>query len=287
MNHDLVGRIHQLRVLRQTKLGWVLDGGSEEILLPVSQVQSGEVVEETVSAFIYTDSEDRVVATLRQPLGQVGEFSCLKVVDQTPQGSFLDWGLDKDLFCPLNEQHSPLKVGQSYVFAIYLDNFTGRVAAASRLSQFFDYDLSNLRVDQEVDLLVFGVNDRGAQVIVGDRYCGLVYHDRNFKNFAVGQRLSGYVDQIRSDNKLDIRLRQEAHLEGATKLKDARSVILATLRDNGGSIAVGDKSPPEEIYAVLGLSKKAFKAGVGQLYKQGLVEPSDFETRQTIQTDKN
>src|SRR6187551_746578 len=144
---DLMGRTSSLLVKRRTDAGYLLAHGEHQILLPKRLASRALAEGESISVFIYTDSEDRPVATMQKPLGQVGEFACLKVVDQSPHGCFLDWGLDKDLFCPHAEQHTPMRVGQSYVVAIYLDNHTGRVAAASRLAEFLDYELSELKLD--------------------------------------------------------------------------------------------------------------------------------------------
>jgi predicted RNA-binding protein (virulence factor B family) len=275
----LIGSTHEFKVERKTPAGWLLSRDDAELLLPTGQATIPPSIGEQVSAFVYTDSEDRPIATLRKPAAQVGEFAYLKVVDQNAHGCFLDWGLDKDLFCPRSEQHQPMQAGCSYVVAVYLDNHTSRVAAAGRLAQFLDYDLSPVEPDQQVSLLVFGLNPRGAQVICDDRYSGLIYLDQNFKKFAIGDRLTGFVDQCRADNKLDIRLRKDRPQGTLAKLSDARAVVLAALKESAGELALGDKSKAEDIYERLEISKKAFKSAVGQLYKQGLVQPGEHSLR--------
>jgi predicted RNA-binding protein (virulence factor B family) len=165
-------------------------------------------------------------------------------------------------------------VGREYVVAVFLDSATGRVAAASSLAQFFDYDVSRVKVDSVVSLLVYGTTPRGIQVIVDDRYSGLVYSSETFTPLDIGKHLEGYVAKIRDDNKLDIRLQRT----GAQGQKDAASVILDALSQAGGVLSLGDRRPAELIYAELGLSTKVFQAAVGGLYKAGKVVPGPGET---------
>lgn len=274
-----VGTTSELLVRTKIDAGFLLSNGDKDILLPKKLVEGEVSVGEKIKVFVYTDSEDRPVATMQTPLAQVGDFACLKAIDQSPHGVFLDWGLDKDLFVPKSEQHQPMTVGNSYVVAVFLDNHTNRVAAASKLNDFFERDLHRVKKDDEVDLVVYGENDRGINVIVNDRYSGLLYRDRTFARLEIGTRLKGYVDEVRRDHKLDIRLERTATRGGKAKVDDAREVILEALRSSDGCIKVGDKSTPDEIHGLLGISKKAFKAAVGGLYKSGNVEPLARELR--------
>lgn len=270
-----IGTECTLEVREKVRSGYLLGDGSDTVLLPRKFAQEELELGTKLRVFLYTDSEDRPVATTQVPLAKVGDFALLKVIDTSPHGWFLDWGLDKDLFAPKNEQHSELRVGQSYVFAVYLDNATGRVAAASRLASFLNYDLSSLKLDQEVELLVFGRNERGTQVLVNDEFGGLIYADEPSAALKNGDRLKGFIDVLRPDNKIDVRLRRVGH-QGRT---DAKAQILAALSRAGGALALGDRSAPQEIFEAVGLSKKAFKAAVGALYKQRLVEPGPNEVR--------
>lgn len=170
-----VGTTSALLVRTKIDAGFLLSDGDKDILLPKKLVEGEVSVGEKIKVFVYTDSEDRPVATMQTPLAQVGDFACLKAIDQSPHGVFLDWGLDKDLFVPKSEQHQPMTVGNSYVVAVFLDNHTNRVAAASKLNDFFERDLHRVKKDDEVDLVVYGENDRGINVIVNDRYSGLLY----------------------------------------------------------------------------------------------------------------
>lgn len=270
-----IGTTNLLTVTRKTSAGFLLTDGEAEVLLPTRLAPEGLEPGQDVSVFLYTDSEDRPIATTQKPLAQVGEFACLRVIDQGPHGAFLDWGLDKDLFVPYSEQHEKLVIGQKYVVAVYLDNHTQRVAAASKLASFLDYDVSALEEDQPVVALVYAKSDRGALVIVNDRYSGMVHTSELFSPVEIGQSLSGFITKIRDDNKLDIRLRRV----GTKGKRDAETVILSALEESGGVLPLGDKSPPEAIITRLGISKKVFKAAIGGLYKAGKVLPGPLETR--------
>ncbi|HXS17564.1 MAG TPA: S1-like domain-containing RNA-binding protein [Polyangiaceae bacterium] len=276
---DLIGRTSLLTIKRKTDLGYVLDVAQTEVLLPLRNAAQSYSAGQSIEAFVYTDTADRLVATTQRPLAQVGDFACLSVVDRNAHGAFLNWGLDKDLFCPNSEQHLPLQIGQSYVVAVYLDNRTSRVAAATRLAEFLDYDVSHLSVGDEVELLVFGSTPRGTQVIVNERHSGMLFHDHTFVPLDVGQRVRGYVEQIRNDNKLDVTLRSPGQPHGKEKRTSDQQLVLDALNKAGGTLDIGDQSAPQAVYQALGMSKKAFKAAVGQLYRRGLVSPGPDQVR--------
>lgn len=274
----VVGRTVSLPIKRSVSAGYILDVLGTDLLLPTKLAGTPLVIGEMVTVFVYTDSDDRPVATTKKPLAQVGDFCCLSVVDQNQHGCFLDWGLDKDLFCPFAEQHQRMKVGERYVVAVYLDNHTGRVAATSRLAEFFDYDVSQIVVDQPVDVLIYAFTPRGAQVIVNDRHTGIIFSDQNFSRLKIGDRCEGYVDAIRPDNKLDIRLQKTKTQGPKERIYSAHDIVLQAMTQAGGILPLGDKSEPELVYEALGISKKSFKAAVGQLYKKGLAKPGPFST---------
>ena len=258
-----IGQHSTLQVTALLKEGIVLSDGEEELLLPSRHAPEGVQIGQDLEVFVYSDSENQLTATTQTPYASVGDFAFLEVVDIGPHGAFLDWGLEKDLFVPNNQQHQPMHCGKRYVVAVYLDERTSRVAAASQLAAYFDYDLGPLRVDQEVSVLVYGFSDLGAQVVVDNRYSGLIYSTEIFQNIDLGDKISGYIRAIRGDNKLDISLRRS----GRDAAADALNVVLRALESHGGYLSLTDRSTPEDIYDTLGISKKAFKMSVGRLYK--------------------
>lgn len=262
-----IGKTNRLQAARRAPPGMYLARDGQEVLLPNRYVPEGIEIGAELDVFVYTDSSDRPVATTQRPLAEVGQFACLTVIDVSPHGAFLDWGLDKDLFAPLPEQESRLSKGDRVVVAVCLDEHTQRVMASSRLGQFLEPPTSPPAPGAPVELLVYRQTELGAQVIVDDRHAGLVYASETFAALAVGDRVTGYVRRLRDDGKLDVSLRAP----GAAGRDEDTRALLRALEANGGQLALHDDSAPEEISAQLGISKKAFKRAVGNLYRQRLV----------------
>ena len=265
-----IGRKSRLLAGRRAPPGVYLSQGDDEVLLPNRHVPPGLELGTELEVFVYTDSDDRPVATTQEPRAEVGQFAYLKVLDLGPHGAFLDWGLDKDLFVPFAEQEERMSIGEAHVVAVCLDEHTQRVMGSSRLAQFFEADLSGLELRQPVELLVYRRTELGAQVIVNQRYSGLVYQSEAFVELRVGQELAGYVQRLRSDGKLDISLKPQ----GAAGRDGDTQTLIRALEARGGHLPLHDNSPPEEIVKALSMSKKAFKRAVGTLYRQRLVELS-------------
>jgi predicted RNA-binding protein (virulence factor B family) len=262
-----IGKTNRLTAARRAPPGMYLARDGQEVLLPNRFVAEGLEIGAELDVFVYTDSSDRPVATTQKPAAEVGQFACLTVIDVSPHGAFLDWGLDKDLLLPLPEQEARLRKGERVVVAVCLDEHTQRVMASSRLGQFLEPPTSPPAPGAPVELLVYRQTELGAQVIVDDRHAGLVYASETFAPLTVGDRVTGYVRRLRDDGKLDISLRAP----GAAGRDEDTRALLQALTASGGQLALHDDSAPEEISARLGMSKKAFKRAVGNLYRQRLV----------------
>ena len=258
------GRTYTLEVLRDVRIGLHLGlDGEELVLLPRRLAPDDVSVGDTVSVFVYTDSEDRLTAPPEVPLAQLGELACLDVVDVTPHGAFLHWGLDKDLFLPFSEMHDPVRVGDRVV--VYLSHGArGRVIANARLARHLSDDLRDLEVGQPVKALVFGFNDHGALVVVDERWQGMIHDSELHSVVYIGDQLDGFVKELRRDRKVEVSLVRP----GLARIDDATQRILDALTEEGGTLQLHDKSPPAAISARLGISKKAFKNAVGGLYRQ-------------------
>lgn len=260
-----IGRIHPLVVEKTDERGIWLRGGDELLLLPRKESAEAVLVGETLSVFLFRDKNGALQVTLRLPTAQVGECALLKVRNIGPPGAFLDWGVEKDLLVPLSQQPERMQAGRSYLVRIALDR-EGRPFASARLDDWLTDLCHELKAGDPVDLLLWTFTDLGAKVVVNHRYIGLVYRDELQSGMAPGMKLQGYVQRVREDGKLDIILRKIGS-EGA---EEARSVILAALQKDG-FLPLHDQSPPENIQARLGMSKKSFKKAVGSLFKAGLV----------------
>jgi predicted RNA-binding protein (virulence factor B family) len=259
-----VGQFNLMRVDRKVDFGFYMDDGGEGILLPKRFVPSGLQVDDTISVFVYHDSDNRLIATTQEPFAVVGDIAALKVVDITGQGAFMDWGLMKDLFVPVSQQLSSMRLGGKYLVKLYVDKQTGRVAATEKIDNQISNDVLTVREGEKVKLQVYRESDIGYVVIVNQVHQGLVYKNEVFTHLHIGQMIEeGFVKKIREDNKLDIGIGKQ----GVEKLDDDQVKLIQLLKLHKGFLPYHDKSSPEDIYAFFGISKKAFKMNVGMLYK--------------------
>ena len=261
-----LGKKHKLNVIRQTNDGLILvDDQKEEILLPTNECPSNLKIGDSLNVFIYRDQNEKKIATTVIPKINLHEFALLQVASITKVGAFLDWGLEKNLLIPFSEQQQELKEGRWYIVYLDIDETTDRLFG----STYIERQLQNIHITvkegEKVDLLVYQKTDLGYSVIVNNEHKGLIFENEIFTTINIGDVLKGYVKKIREDNKLDISLQPI----GYKKFIDVNSSnIYQTLIDNNGYLTVTDKSSPEEIKSLFGLSKKAFKKSIGALYKQ-------------------
>jgi len=263
-----IGKINHLYVVKEVDFGIYLDGGDlGEILMPKRYVPEGTQPEDTIEAFIYLDSEDRLVATTEKPLAMVEEFSLLEVVSVTPVGAFLNWGLPKDLFVPFREQRQPMEEGKKYLVYVYVDTNTKRIAASSKIEQYLDNIPVDYDLDEEVDLIIVNETDLGYNAIIDNSHFGILYKNEVFQPLNPGDKVPGYIKKIRTDGKIDLRLEKI----GYEKISTFVDRIIAELQKNKGFLPLTDKSSPEEIYKTFKISKKNFKAAIGALYKKRFI----------------
>ena len=263
-----VGQFNLMRVDRKVDFGFYMDDGGEGILLPNRFVPSGLQIDDTISVFVYHDSDNRLIATTQEPFAVVGDIAALKVVEVTSQGAFLDWGLMKDLFVPVSQQLSTMRLGGKYLVKLYIDAQTGRVAATEKIDKQISNDDLTVKEGEKVKIQVYRESEIGYVVIVNQVHQGLVYKNEVFTHLHIGQFIDeAFVKKIREDNKLDIGLGKQ----GGEKLADDNQKIMSLLKSHKGFLPYHDKSAPDDIYAFFGMSKKAFKMNVGMLYKLKLI----------------
>lgn len=259
-----LGNYNELEVLRDTSVGLFLGSeGGAEILLPNKYVPEKAEIGDMIRVFCYLDHEERPIATTLTPTVLRNRFGFLKVVEVNKIGAFLDWGLEKHLLVPFSEQRDKMKEGQWYVVHCYMDDISFRLVASNKLNKFLDNENLTINERDEVNLLFTRLTDLGWEVIINDTHKGLVYSNEIFKDVSVGDRTKGYVKKIRPDHKIDVSLQPL----GESVLEPTAEAIYKKLVDNGGFLALHDKSDPLEIKRELQMSKKTFKKGVGTLYK--------------------
>ncbi len=260
----LLGEMNRLRVLKEVDFGLYLDGEVEEILIPKRYIPENTKIGDYLDVFLYRDSEDRLIATTEIPKVMVGEYAYLEVVDTNRYGVFLDWGMPKDLFVPFQEQNGKMAVGKSYVIKAYIDQETNRIVASARIEHFLDKDTSTFRVGQQVQIMPFKYTDLGIKVIVDAHFEGMLYSNEIFGRLAFGEVIPAYVNKIRENGRLDIRLKRQ----GFQSNNPNQTKIMDRLKENGGFLPLHDKSDPELIYNEFGMSKRDFKQAIGGLYKE-------------------
>ena len=266
-----VGQYNTLKIARKTDFGFYLDDGSEGILLPKRFAPANLKQGDEIKVFVYHDSDNRLIATTQQPKGVVGDIVKLKVVDITHQGAFMDWGLMKDIFVPKSQQSSIMRKGGEYLVQIYIDAQTGRVAATEKIEKQFSNENLTVKEMDSVELVVFRRTEIGYTVIINGLHTGMLYFGDIFTEVEIGDRLQGYIKKIRPDNKIDVMLGKP----GYQKVEEETEKILRLLQENGGFLPYHDKSDPDDIYKVFGMSKKTFKMTTGALYKQKKIAFTD------------
>ncbi len=263
------GKLSTLKIIKRSTFGLYLgDESGEEVLLPNKYCTDEMKPEGEVEVFIYRDSEDRKVATTITPKIALYEFAQLKVKSASAVGAFMDWGLEKDLMVPFREQKQNLEEGRWYIVYMDLDQKTDRLYASNRIERFLQNDSISLKEEDEVTLLIWQKTDIGYNVIINNIHKGLIFDNEIFTSLRIGDRVPGFVKKIRDDGKIDVAIQAAGYI----KTNDANSeLIVKILTENGGFLAVSDKSTPEEIYSCFGISKKAYKKSIGALYKQKII----------------
>lgn len=260
---------HTLKANRKMDQGWYLiDEEENEVLLPNAYVPENFKEDDELDAFVYLDSEERYVATTIKPFVELYEFAYLKVMQVNKVGAFVDWGLVKQLFIPFSEQKVPMKEGRSYLIYLDFDEKSERLYGSNTENKHIIFDDIDLKLGEEVKVLIYEKNEFGLQAIVNNEYKGLIFESDIHKELRLGDRTKAYVKNIRDDGKIDLVLSPI----GFRNAIDVNSqVILDALDANDGILYLNDKSDPELIKQKLGLSKKAFKRALGGLYKQKMV----------------
>jgi len=260
-----IGRFNRLKIVKSVPFGVYLDGKDlGEILLPLKYVPEESEPGMELDVFIYLDSEERLIATTLKPVAQVGEFAMMTVVSNSKFGSFLKWNIEKDLFVPFKEQKSPLIVGKSYVFCVYFDDESGRLAASQKVFKFLSQDTNELKEGEEVKILVYEYTPLGWKAIINNKFSGMLYRSEIFNTeLKIGFESTAYIKKLREDGKIDLNLSKV----GYETVRDFSDILMEKLKENDGFLSFNDNSSPELIYAHFGVSKKVFKKAVGSLYK--------------------
>ncbi len=263
-----IGKFNQLEI-KKRDYDVYLDGGElGDVLLPAKEVPEDAGVGDTLNVFVYSGHQGQLSATLQTPKAEVDDITWLKVVEIGKAGAFLDWGLEKDLLVPFNEQRVKMEQGKSYLVRLFVDD-RQRIAATSKFERFLVDESYYFKEGQEVDIVIADKTELGFKAIVNNSHWGVLYENEVFRPLRKGVKLKAYIKRIRDDKKIDLSLQVPAPVH--TQLDDLSDKILNHLIAQNGYLPLGDKSPPEEIYRTFAVSKKAFKQAIGTLYKKRLI----------------
>lgn len=252
-------------------IGTYLDAGTgkriDNVLLPEKQRPVEAKVGDFLDVFIYRDSENRLIATTRTPLAQVGDLAYLTVTAKTGIGAFLEFGLERGLFLPFSEQKCPIEVGKSYLVSVYIDK-TGRLCCTTDISKFLNSDAPYQKNDSVIGTVYQIQSEFGAFVAVDNLYKALIPNTENFTDLHAGDRIQARVIRVREDGKLDLSTRRLSYEQMSV---DAQ-FLLKVMQENCGNLPLGEKASPVEIEKMFKMSKSEFKRAIGSLLKSGRIQ---------------
>lgn len=260
-----LGEKQTLKVVKKVEFGVYLadeEDKEERVLLPVKQVPEGTTVGDQIEVFVYRDSKDRIISTVKEPLLKMGEVARLKVVDVNKYGAFLDWGLEKDLFLPFKQQTVRVNPMDTPLVSLYIDK-SGRLCATMNVYSDLSKE-SPYKKDDKVTGCVYQISrEFGAFVAVDDKYSGLIPQKEFFGDIQIGDTITARVTSVKEDGKLDLSIREKAYLQ----IEEDAILVMQVIDSFDGVLPFTDKASPEVIKREMHMSKNEFKRAVGQLLK--------------------
>ena len=266
-----IGEINTLMVMRDTDYGYFLEAkDGAEILLPNVYIMEDEMpMGSLLDVFVYTDSEDRPVATTKMPYAKLGEYGFFTVVDYKQYGAFVNWGLPKDLFVPLSQQKEHFTIGKKYLLRVCLDEQTNRLFATQKIGKYLNRDMKGLHQNKTFDAIVLAQTPLGYKVIADNQYEGMLFTNEIFEKLRVGDVRKVYIKSVRKDFKLDLSLQP---IGKKLKIDEAEGTILQLLKEAEGTLPFTYKSDADEIKKVFNMSKKNFKRTLTELIESKQIE---------------
>ena len=269
-----IGEINTLEVMRDTDYGYFLEAkDGSEVLLPNVYVMEDEMpMGSLLDVFIYTDSEDRPVATTKMPYAKLGEYGYFTVVDYKPYGAFVNWGLPKDLFVPLSQQKEHFTIGKKYLLRVCLDAQTDRLYATQKIGKYLNRDMKGLHQNKVFEAIVLAKTPLGFKVVADNQYEGMLFSNEIFEELRIGDKKKVYIKNVRKDFKLDLSLQP---IGKKAKIGEAEGTILQMLKEAEGTLPFTYKSDADAIKKKFGMSKKNFKRTLTELIESKQIQLTD------------
>ncbi len=265
-----LGEKQKLVVIKKVDFGVYLADSMEsedKVLLPIKQVPAGTDIGSEIEVFIYKDSDDRPIATVKEPKIMLGDVRRLMVKDTGKIGAFMDWGLEKDVLLPFKEQTARVRKGDDVLCALYIDK-SERLCVTMNVYKYL-LNESPYSKDDKVNGTVYEMSDNfGAFVAVDDIYSGLIPKKEIYGNIKIGDTVSARVTSVKEDGRLNLSIREKAYLQ----MDSDAEKIYGLIRQHGGKLPFTDKASPELIREETQMSKNEFKRAVGRLLKEGKIE---------------
>lgn len=265
------GKRNKLKVIRSCDFGFYLDAegktSSEDILIPNKNIVGDIDIDDEIEVFIYRDSKDRPIATMKNVLAEVGEAAYLEVVDKSTIGYFINIGLERDVLVPFKEIAYDLEVGKKYLFALYVDK-TNRIAATTRVDKYL-HDTTHYNVGEEIQGTIYGRHHNGNLVIaLENTFRGIILKNEYFDNISIGDVIKVRVKKYFDDGKVEVTARKPR----LNEMEEMEEVILTYLKNHGGFMTFNDKTSPDDVKKYFKCSKNGFKRALGGLMKKGLIK---------------
>lgn len=275
-----IGEVNTLKIERDTDYGYYLQSADgNEVLLPNVYIMEDEMpLGSLLDVFVYTDSEDRPVASTKMPYAKLGEYGYFTVVDYRQYGAFVNWGLPKDLFVPLSQQKEYFNIGKKFILRICLDEQTGRLYGTQKIGQYFNRNMKGLHPNKALEVMVIAQTPLGYKVVADNQYEGMLFANEIFEPVQVGDHKTAYIKAVRKDGKLDLSLQP---IGIKAKVDEGEQKVLELLEKNGGVMPFTYKSEAEEIVNVFGMSKKNFKRTLTSLIEDGKITLTDTSIQMT------
>ena len=267
-----LGKINKLRIISKSRNHFVLDGEQYgDLWLKIKDIDFFERTQKNslIQVFLYKVTDNEVAVTIDKPKAEANQCVLLKVVKISEHGAFLDIGLPKDLFVPINQQRKRLRKDSHCLAYIYLDKKTGRLLGSTKLNRHLMEESDELESGQQVSLQIWEKTDLGYKAVIDDKFIGLIFKQDAYRSLSFGEKLTGFIKNIREDKKIDLLISQKANTESHYELDKN---ILNAVNVSGGTLNITDKTSPEEIYKKFSVSKKQYKQAIGRLYKKRLIK---------------
>ena len=261
-----IGKMNQLTICDENASGYYLrsDDSDEEVFLPPALLDQEVNVGDKLDVFIYLNSTGGLIATAEQPYAEVGQYALLTAIQVQEFGAFFEWGLKKDLLVPGNEQKVRVKMNEQHLVRICLEEDTNRIFGTTKIAQFIEDSEFDINEADKVTIVPVQDDELGFRCIINKKYIGMIYHNEVFSKITLNREIPAVVKKIRVDGLVDLALQTQ----GINNLVEAKDIIIDMLEKRGGKSHLHDKSDPQEIRKILGMSKQTFKNSIGMLYKE-------------------